>query len=127
VKKRSAPILASLMLLFTFVIGQVIVFAHSHRGDASHTQQYAQNAKDKTVDDNCLICAQHGNATLFWQQPQQIFFWAVTSTHEHAGLAVTYRSVQLLLAANRGPPVLNFFNVIKQLPDVTAVFPITKN
>jgi hypothetical protein len=106
-KNSSAKILASLMMLLTFVIGQVIVFAHSHQNNAPHTKHYAQNAKAKTVDDNCLICAQHGQAQLFWQQPQQIFFWSVSTFYEYVNPAAIYHSVKLLLSGNRGPPALN--------------------
>jgi hypothetical protein len=101
VKKRSAKILASLMLLMTFVIGQVIVYGHNHKAEQS-ISGYAKKGS-KTTENKCPVCVQHGHVQLFLQTHHFFFFKEAGSYHEVTYVA-TYQSIKLLLSGNRGPP-----------------------
>ncbi|WP_345955383.1 hypothetical protein [Mucilaginibacter sp. PAMB04168] len=104
-KNRSAKILTSLLFLLTFVIGQVIVFAHTHKADTQHTKHYSSQQKSKIVEDNCPICVQHGHLQLFLQQ-YDFHFWSFSSAYKPVTHAVIYQSIKLLLSGNRGPPAV---------------------
>jgi hypothetical protein len=103
--KRAAKI-SSLLLLLTFIVGQVIIFAHTHSFDRQTVKHYAaQKDKSKVSEDNCPICVQHGNVQLLLQQ--QLFnFWALSSSYTPVAFTAIYQSIQLLLSGNRGPPAL---------------------
>ncbi|WP_342647614.1 hypothetical protein [Mucilaginibacter sp. CSA2-8R] len=104
--KRIAKILTSLLLLLTFVAGQVIVFAHTHQTDAQSAKHYSQKHPSKTTEDKCPICVQHGHVQLFLQQ-HHFYFWSVSSSYAPMACAVIYQSIKVLLAGNRGPPACN--------------------
>jgi hypothetical protein len=104
-KNRTAKILTSLLLLLTFVTGQLIVFAHTHKTDTQHAKHYAQKDKSKISEDNCPICTQHGHIQLFLQHCQ-FHFWSVSSSYTPVAFTAIYQSIKLLLSGNRGPPAL---------------------
>jgi len=105
-KKRQAKILSSLLLLLTFVVGQVIIFAHTHKFDHQTAKHYAaQKDKSKVSEDNCPICVQHGNVQLLLQQ-HQFSFWSLSSSYTPVAFSAIYQSIELLLSGNRGPPAL---------------------
>jgi len=105
VKKRSVNILSSLLLLLTFITGQVIIIAHTHKSDRQAAKHYAsQKDKYKVSEDNCPICVQHGNAQMLLQQ-HQFNFWSLSSSYTQVAFSAIYQSIELLLSGNRGPPV----------------------
>jgi hypothetical protein len=104
-KNCTAKILTSLLLLLTFVTGQLIVFAHSHNADILHAKHYAQKSRSNVADDKCPICTQHGNVQLFLQHGQ-FQFWSISSSYTSVAFTAIYQSVQLLLSGNKGPPAL---------------------
>jgi hypothetical protein len=104
-KNCSAKILTSLLFLLTFVTGQVIVFAHTHRIGSEHSKHYAQKDKSKVSEESCPICVQHGHVQLFLQQ-SQFHFWSVSSSYTPVAYVAAYQTVKLLLSGNRGPPAL---------------------
>ena len=90
------------MLLMTFVLGQVIVIAHSHKqAYASHQNQ---SKKDNT-DEKCKTCAQHSHAQLFFQQQQDLFTLAVTNVNCYLSPQDSYNSIKLHRFCNKGPPL----------------------
>ncbi|WP_311953119.1 hypothetical protein [Mucilaginibacter terrae] len=103
--KRTAKILTSFLLLLTFVTGQVILFAHTHKTETQSVKHYAQKDKSKIADDNCPICVQHGNVQLFLQH-HHFHFFALSSSYEPVAFATIYQSIELLLSGNRGPPAV---------------------
>jgi hypothetical protein len=94
------------MLLITFVSGQLILFAHTHKFDAPAAKHYSQKDKSKLSDENCPVCAQHGNAQLLLPQNNAFHFWSLTSSYRPIAPAVLYQSIELLLSGNRGPPTV---------------------
>ncbi|WP_295773189.1 hypothetical protein [uncultured Mucilaginibacter sp.] len=103
--KRAAKISTSILLLFFFITGQVIVFAHTHKVTPQLHKHYAQKDKSKISEDSCPICVQHGNLQLFLQH-HQFYFFALTSFCETGEYVPVYNSIEILLAGNRGPPVV---------------------
>jgi hypothetical protein len=103
-KTPAAKILVSLMLLFTFLTGQVIVFAHTHKADTHNARHYTAIDKSKNVED-CPICVQYGNVHLLPEQ-STFFFWAFSSLFTPVAYTAIYQSIPLLLSGNRGPPAL---------------------
>ncbi|OKS84877.1 hypothetical protein [Mucilaginibacter polytrichastri] len=102
IKQRSAKILAASLLLMTFLLGQLIVIAHSHKqAYASHQNQ----SKKDNSDDKCKTCAQNSHAQLFFQQQQDLFSLAVTNVNCYQYLQDSYYGVNTHQSCNRGPPV----------------------
>jgi hypothetical protein len=106
--KRTAKILTSILLLLTFVAGQVMVFAHTHQTDTQSGKHYSNKHKSTTAEDKCPICVQHGHVQLFLQH-YDFHFWSISSWYAPMACAVIYQSIKVLLAGNRGPPAHNLF------------------
>ncbi|UEG52325.1 hypothetical protein LLH06_15310 [Mucilaginibacter daejeonensis] len=104
--KKSAKLWVSMMLLFTFVAGQLILFAHTHKFDTRTAKHFAQKDRSRLSDDDCPVCAQHGNFQLLLPQNDVFQFWTLTSSYRPVAHAVQYQSIQLLLSGNRGPPTV---------------------
>jgi hypothetical protein len=98
-KTPAAKILVSMILLFTFLTGQVIVFAHTHK--AGH---YTTKDKSKNVED-CPICVHHGNVHILPEQ-STFNFWALSNLFTPVAYTAIYQSIPLILSGNRGPPAL---------------------
>jgi len=105
-RNQAAKILASMMLLLTFIIGQVIVFEHSHNAYHHSAKHFSSQTNKSTITEvNCPICAQHGKVQLILQQVS-FHFWAVINPYTPIAYTVIYQSIKLLLSGNRGPPAL---------------------
>jgi hypothetical protein len=103
-KTPVAKILVSLILLFTFLTGQVIVFAHTHKADTHKARHYTTKDKSKNVED-CPICVHHGNVHILPEQ-STFNFWALSNLFTPVAYTAIYQSIQLLISGNRGPPAL---------------------
>ncbi|QJD94833.1 hypothetical protein HH214_02535 [Mucilaginibacter robiniae] len=103
-KKRTAKIAASWMLLLTFLVGQAIVFGHTHvLKKADYTTSTKKNRAGATTDDQCQICHQSSHAPLFLQT-FHFHFWTISSSYAYLTYTPVYEGVKLLLSGNRGPP-----------------------
>jgi hypothetical protein len=104
-KNRAAKILSSLLLLLTFVAGQVIVIVHTHKRTNEHTRNFTEKNKSGVTEDNCPVCIQHGHIQLFLYQ-SNFQFWSAESSYTPAFYKAIHHSIKLLLSSNRGPPAL---------------------
>jgi hypothetical protein len=104
-KKRINKILASFILLLTFVIGQVIVFAHNHNAEAASINYAVKKHKASAIDAKCQICSQSGHVQLLLQT-HQLFFYTTSQSHQFVVYTAVYQSIKLLLSGNRGPPAI---------------------
>ncbi|NCD70810.1 hypothetical protein [Mucilaginibacter agri] len=104
IKQRATKTLVASMLLMTFLLGQLIVIAHSHK--QGYDTHQGQTKKDNT-DEKCKTCAQNNHAQLFYQQQQDLFYVAVTPIKSYLYYQDSYYSVKLLQSCNRGPPVIS--------------------
>jgi hypothetical protein len=102
IKKQLAKILVASMLLMTFILGQLIVIAHSHKQTyASHQSQ----SKKSDTDEKCKTCAQNSHAQLFYQQQQDLFTLAVVNVKCYQSPQNKYHSIKLHRCCNKGPPL----------------------
>lgn len=90
------------MLLMTFVLGQLIVIAHSHK--QNFTSHQSQSKKGDT-DDKCKTCAQNSQAQLFYQQQQDLFTLTVVVVKCYQSPQNNYNSIKLQRSCNKGPPL----------------------
>ena len=102
IKQQSAKILVASVLLMTFILGQLIVIAHSHKQTyASHQSQ----SKKGDTDDKCKTCAQNSHAQLFYQQQQDLFTLAVVNVKSYQSPQDIYQNITRQQFGNKGPPI----------------------
>lgn len=107
-KKSKANIFYSWLILFSFIAGQGMLFAHQHKIAAGHnhkTNQLANNKAGTTVQEKCSLCdaMHHTNAVV-----EYFVYYSPNIVTKHFYKAYNYNfiSIALVLAAGRAPPVL---------------------
>jgi len=96
------------MLLFCFVAGQYVVYAHRHADSTgTYHKSACQNPNSQpkqTVTENCQLCdVMHHNAMAV---NSVVYFAPVTvSQYFYKAISHHFISISLVLAAGRAPPL----------------------
>jgi hypothetical protein len=103
-KSKTVKILAAFILLLCFTTGQVIIFTHSHVAAISKAAS-SKRPTSATADENCKIChLNHNSAALFnIELPNAVIYGTAYKQLQTA--SHNYKSISLILAATRGPPI----------------------
>jgi hypothetical protein len=106
-KRNTRHIFRTWVLLFCFVTGQCIVYAHQHAGESSIPKTACQKQETlpkQTVTENCRLCdaMQHNQMMV----SGQVHFAPVTVTaYTYKTIKYRFISIALILSAGRSPPL----------------------
>ena len=105
-KKSKYHIVCARILLFCFIAGQFMVYAHQHPGSAATVKQFAVSknlAQHQTINDKCDLCdVMHNTAML---ASYQVYLNPVNvAGHVYKTVDYNFTSIRLIAAGGRGPP-----------------------
>jgi len=101
-KKSTLHIVFAWLLLFCFVAGQYVVYAHRHANTSVAAKSV--NHSKQTVSENCRICdAMHHTVMALNNTPD--FTPVTVSEYHYQDCVYNFTSIALILSAGRSPPV----------------------
>jgi hypothetical protein len=107
-KTSKYHITCSWILLFCFVAGQYMVYAHQHSitTGVAIAHSISKKQAQQTVKEKCYLCdVMHHNAMV---KTNQVRLNPITViTHVFKSVEYTFTSLQLILSGGRAPPVSN--------------------
>ena len=108
VKKNTYHIVITWALLFFFIGGQYIVYAHNHadnvRGNKTIAYHHPETQPKQTLTENCQLCdAMHHNTMAI--QTTAYFAPVVITNYFYKAVDHDFISTALILSAGRSPPI----------------------
>jgi hypothetical protein len=107
--KNKYHILFAWTLLFCFIMGQYMVYAHQHnitKTTHTHTTQDDKNSSKQSVKEKCELCdSMHHNTMELASQVN--YTPAISVDHVYITFEYDFKSIALILSSGRGPPVIS--------------------
>ncbi|MEO6849011.1 MAG: hypothetical protein ABI203_09280 [Mucilaginibacter sp.] len=103
-KKNTRHIIYAWIVLFCFVAGQTMVYAHQHLNSSGSFSVHKASQTHPVVSEKCQLCdAMHHNSMLI--NDHQHFSPIVAHHHFYTPGQYNFVSVALILSAGRSPPI----------------------
>ena len=108
-KRRKYHIFLSRILLVCFIAGQLMIYTHQHiiSNNGSDVAHSSKNIPQQTVQEKCSMCdVMHHNNMMV---TGNVYFTHITVIgHVYKSFDYNFKSIQLILAGGRAPPLANF-------------------
>jgi hypothetical protein len=108
-KSYKFHIICSRILLFCFVAGQVMLYAHQHSIDrvSAAPHSISKSVPQQTVQEKCSLCdVMHHNAMV---AADSVYFNPVkVISHVFEQVRYSFESIQLILSGGRAPPASDY-------------------
>ncbi|MBK0380186.1 hypothetical protein [Mucilaginibacter segetis] len=107
-KKNAYQIICPWILLFCFIAGQYMVYAHQHNIIKNSSSLHdLKSSTQQTVKEKCQLCdiMHHSNMDVVTHSGYTITL--ITSDHTFKSPEYEFTSIALILAAGRAPPLVS--------------------